>query len=201
MRSLLLLIVGFLAAGCSPLHTAVAPDFDWSTVATVVLEEPEHDPWGLLPVVREQMRQIGEVVPPSEKARADLRVRFFVVDARDLNEAGQVFFRPKSLHLQLFAAEDPSPVATGDYFLSASESPERAVRALFASLRNKRTSVPEASTPDPQPPAAAATTSSKPTDKAEDQLPASHPEPRSSWSPRLKSWGVEEWGTSRNDLD
>jgi hypothetical protein len=126
-----------LAAGCSPLHTEVRSSYRWTDVSEIGFEEPASDPWGLIPVVCQELQAMGYALVPPTAASPDLIVRFSTRDGPDFTSDGTLITRPKSLHVQFADPGTNDLVAVADYFLRSSEEPATGMRAALSGLHQE----------------------------------------------------------------
>ena len=142
MRNSILLLSLFgltilLVAGCSPLHTEVKPGYRFKADSAVVLQAPVYDPWGLVPLMRQELQAMGyELVLPGYVS-PDLIVRFSTQDGPDFTSEGVPITRPKSLHVQFVDPGTDALLAVADYFLRSSEEPAAGMKALLAGLHQR----------------------------------------------------------------
>lgn len=197
--------LAILLSGCSSVHTEVKPGYEWSAVSSVYVEELQPDRWELRPLVRQELQGMGFVLLPSIAERPDLRVRFFVTEAVDLDAESRPLTKLKGVHVQMIDPDDSAMVAVSDYFLGSADTPEQGVSKAFAGLREKIRTV--AGTPPQNAAAPGPAAVSMPTTDAEPQASGTaEPEPeiksrqRSPWMPQLKSWGFEDWGRPRQPV-
>lgn len=126
-----------LTVGCSPLHTEIKPGYRWTEVSTVFLHEPDHDPWGLTVVVRQELQAMGYALASPGTGSRDLIVRFSTQDGPDFTSEGVLVTRPKSLHVQFVDPDTDALVAVADYFLRSSEDPAIGMKTALAGLHQR----------------------------------------------------------------
>jgi hypothetical protein len=139
-------LVMLFTVGCSPLHTEIDLGYHWTTGSSVILEAPAQDLWGLTPVVRQELQELGYALLLPEAGNPDLVVRFTTLDGPDFTPEGLSVTRPKSLHVQFVDPDSEALLAVADYFLLSSEDPAAGMRTalidLHQRIRNAGSSAP-----------------------------------------------------------
>lgn len=123
--------------GCSSLHVETSSSFNWGEVGTVSVQQPQTDPWNLLPAIYNELATMG-VDSSVDAERADLILQFSVQEGPDIDSQGNIYNRLNSLHLQFIDPNDERIIAVTDYFYSDTDIEHtKGVKAAFAGLKKR----------------------------------------------------------------
>lgn len=137
VKILALLALLTVLAACSQTHSEIRAGYRWSELTRIAVAEPPADPWGLTPVLRQELTAAGYRLVAADSGRPQVVARFTTEEGLDFTSEVELVTRPKVIHLQFVDAGSGKIVVLVDYFLRSAENPAAAMRVAVADLQEQ----------------------------------------------------------------
>jgi hypothetical protein len=139
-----------LLFGCASMQVKDSGIFDWDGISTVSLNQPDSDPWALVPIIENELKAMGLNTDPGRTP--DLLLSFETREGRDLDADSEIVTRLKSLHIYLADPAKSTRIAAIDYFYppTGEIDPATGVEESFSAIRQlleNRKTAPSAGKP------------------------------------------------------